>query len=228
MNILLCGGTGTIAHYCLKHYVSENSLFVLTSHPEKVLIHENLQVFPCDFNNPEDTLKTLDKILLRHNIGAIISISGINNGETFEKVTSKGVQETFLINALVPFLIIQRVASYWRCSQQEGNIIIISSIKAFEASANPSYGASKAALEHFCKTIAKNCGSFLKINTIALSPLIETANTMTSEKKTSYLSKIARKRFCKDQDFLNLIDFLLKENTYINGQTIRCDGGYNL
>ena len=229
MHILLTGGTSDIAKSCCRYLADKHHLLVLSSHPENIEQKNNIKIYRSDFNYPEQCLKTVKSVLKEEKIDAIINISGINNKEKFGSVSVQGVIETFLINTITPYLLTEMIINDWIKHKTSGNVINISSIKASEASSNPSYGASKIALEHFSKTIAKNVGKYnIKINNIALSPLYSTAEKMPKQKKLQYLQKISQQRFCSIDDILSLIEFLLTSNTYINGQTIKLDGGYNL
>lgn len=229
MHILLTGGSSVISKGCCQYFSANHRIIVLSSHPDNIKQESNIKIYKTDFIHVQETLETIENILINEKIDALINVSGINNGENFGAITSQGIIETFLINTITPYLITEKIVNYWIKHKIFGNIINISSVKAHEASANPSYGASKIATEHFTKTIAKNVGKYnIKINNIALSPILSTAESMPLLKQKQYLNKISQQRFCSTDDILPLIEFLLLHNTYINGQTINVDGGYNL
>ena len=113
--------------------------------------------------------------------------------------------------------------------QKEGRIINISSISGLMG--NPgqvNYSSSKAALNGFTKSLAKELGSRnITVNCIAPG-YIETDMTsyIDENQKKKLLETIPLKRLGKSEDVAKLVSFLSSnEASYITGQTISIDGG---
>ena len=113
--------------------------------------------------------------------------------------------------------------------QKEGRIINISSISGLMG--NPgqvNYSSSKAALNGFTKSLAKELGSRnITVNCIAPG-YIETDMTsyIDENQKNKLLETIPLKRLGKSEDVAKLVSFLSSnEASYITGQTISIDGG---
>ena len=112
---------------------------------------------------------------------------------------------------------------------KEGRIINISSISGLMG--NPgqvNYSSSKAALNGFTKSLAKELGSRnITVNCIAPG-YIETDMTsyIDENQKKKLLETIPLKRLGKSEDVAKLVSFLSSnEASYITGQTISIDGG---
>ena len=110
-----------------------------------------------------------------------------------------------------------------------GRIINISSISGLMG--NPgqvNYSSSKAALNGFTRSLAKEVGSRnITVNCIAPG-FIDTDMTsyLNENEKTEILKKIPLKKFGRPEDISKLAMFLISdEASYITGQTISIDGG---
>ena len=90
------------------------------------------------------------------------------------------------------------------------------------------YSSSKAALNGFTRSLAKEVGSRnITVNCIAPG-FIDTDMTsyLNENEKTEILKKIPLKKFGRPEDISKLAMFLISdEASYITGQTISIDGG---
>ena len=112
---------------------------------------------------------------------------------------------------------------------RSGRIINISSVVS--ASGNPgqtNYAASKAGIEGFTRSLAKEIGSRgITVNAVAPG-FIDTDMTsaLTEAQVESLLSQIPLRRLGKPDDIASLVGFLVsKEANYITGETIHVNGG---
>ena len=112
---------------------------------------------------------------------------------------------------------------------RNGRIINISSISGLMG--NPgqvNYSSSKAALNGFTKSLAKELGSRnITVNSVAPG-FIETDMTsfLDDSAKKDVIETIPLKRLGKPEDVAELVMFLASEEaSYITGQTISIDGG---
>ena len=113
--------------------------------------------------------------------------------------------------------------------QRSGKIVNIASVIGVTGNAGQSnYGASKAGIIGFTKSIAKEVGS-RGINVNAVAPgFIETDMTdiLSEEIKDNLLTNIPLKQLGKPKDVANTVAFLCREDSkYITGQVINVDGG---
>ena len=112
---------------------------------------------------------------------------------------------------------------------RSGRIVNISSVVS--ASGNPgqtNYAASKAGIEGFTRSLAKEIGSRgITVNAVAPG-FIDTDMTsaLTEAQVESLLSQIPLRRLGKPDDIASLVGFLVsKEANYITGETIHVNGG---
>ena len=112
---------------------------------------------------------------------------------------------------------------------REGRIINISSISGLMG--NPgqvNYSSSKAALNGFTKSLAKEVGSRnITVNNVAPG-FIETDMTsyLQDDAKEEIINSIPLQRLGNVNDVSELVHFLASDNaSYITGQTISVDGG---
>jgi 3-oxoacyl-[acyl-carrier protein] reductase len=110
-----------------------------------------------------------------------------------------------------------------------GKIINISSISGLDAKpGNVAYGASKAAMIAFTRTLSAELSSHgIKVNCIAPG-LIETKMATLMEDKALKLmiEESGVGRLAKPMEISNIALFLSSgQSDFINGQTLRVDGG---
>jgi 3-oxoacyl-[acyl-carrier protein] reductase len=110
-----------------------------------------------------------------------------------------------------------------------GKIVNIASISGLDAKpGNVAYGASKAALIAFTRTLSAEMSSYgINVNCIA-SGLIETkmATMMEGKALKLMIEESGAGRLAKPKEISNIVLFLSSDQSdFINGQTLRVDGG---
>ena len=110
-----------------------------------------------------------------------------------------------------------------------GKIVSISSIWGSRpASCEAAYAASKAAVESFTKSFAKEVGSLgITVNAIAAGMIDTKMNSCFSpEEKAAFTENLAVKRIGTPEDVANAALFLTGEGaSYITGAVLAVDGG---
>ncbi|KAG1440001.1 hypothetical protein G6F56_012083 [Rhizopus delemar] len=133
-------------------------------------------------------------------------------------------------NLLGTMRLTQHVAKSMMRKRKGGCIINISSVIGLEGNiGQTAYGASKAGLVGFTKSLSKELGP-LQIRVNAIAPgFIETDMTMNinQDQKSKILSGISLKRFGKVQDVALAAQFIA-ESDYIHGQVLTIDGGLTI
>jgi len=125
-----------------------------------------------------------------------------------------------------------RVAHKHMIKQRSGSIINMSSVVGVSGNAGQSnYGASKAGLIGFTKSIAKELGS-RSVRCNALAPgFIETEMTakLTDEIRKNWIDDIPLKRPGTPDDVANAALFLASDlSSYVTGQVLQVCGGLNM
>ena len=91
---------------------------------------------------------------------------------------------------------------------------------------NPAaYSTSKAALIYLTKWLSKAMGPNIRVNSISPGGV---ENNQSSKFKKQYLKKISLKKMIHPIDIINVVKFLMSENSIkITGQNFLVDGGWN-
>ena len=114
-------------------------------------------------------------------------------------------------------------------NQNEGTIINISSIvglRGFKGTAV--YGATKAALDGFTRSLARELGSKgIRVNSIAPGFMdTDMTKNMTERKKAQIIRRTPLGRLGRVEDVTGIVKFLLSsEAGFITGQSFVVDGG---
>jgi 3-oxoacyl-[acyl-carrier protein] reductase len=111
-----------------------------------------------------------------------------------------------------------------------GRIVNVSSLAAFSGSAGQTnYSAAKGAIVSFTKSLAAEVAAYgVTVNCIAPG-FVETEmiSFLTREVRDDFMKRIPARRFGRPEDISPLVSFLCTDGaSYLNGQTIRVDGGF--
>jgi 3-hydroxyacyl-CoA dehydrogenase / 3-hydroxy-2-methylbutyryl-CoA dehydrogenase len=150
----------------------------------------------------------------------------------FEKVWRVNTYGAFNVSKHAAKLMIENASKNKELENPDnGCIIFVSSVSGIEGRMGKiAYSMSKAALIGMTLPMARDLGQWkIRVNTIA--PLmIETpmiADWKNSDTGQKLMECIPLKKFGKPQNVSELIEFLIK-NDFMNGETIRIDGGGRL
>lgn len=133
----------------------------------------------------------------------------------------------FAVNARSVFL-----ASKWAARNMiyGGKIVSISSIwGSHPASCEAAYAASKAAVESFTKSFAKEVGSLgITVNAIAAGMIDTKMNArFTADEKAAFIETLALNRIGTVDDVANAALYLTGEGaSYVTGAVLAVDGGF--
>jgi len=171
-----------------------------------------------------ETVKKFGRIdVLVNNAGVYIH----NEAAEFDE---KSWNETLDTNLKSVMLCTKEAVSEMQ-KQKSGTIVNISSIYGAAIFAGaPAYGASKAGIIFLTKRFAKEFGPNIRVNAIAPG-IIDTDMTAgdTEENRQKYSQETPLKRMGKPEEIAKTALFLASEDSsYITGDVIIADGGYNL
>ena len=162
-------------------------------------------------------------------VDILVNNAGVAHGGLFQMTAMSKIREVFEINLFSHMTLTQLLLRYM-IKRGGGSIINIASISGIDLLAgNCAYGVSKAALIAFTQTLAAECGeNGVRVNAIAPS-LVNTQMAELMEEKAgkAMLAASAMKRFAEPAEIANIAVFLASNKaSFINGQTIRADGGH--
>ncbi len=187
--------------------------------------------FLCDVSNPGQVKNTFDAIILQFPaVHALVNNAGIAifkpaedlSFEEWSAVMSTNLDGTFLCSqACLPALV-----------PAKGSIVNIASISGMRASTlRIAYGTSKAAIMHLTKQQAVEYGNKgVRANAVSPGPVeTEMAKQVHSaDIRTSYKDAIPLARYGTTEEIADTVYFLCSpEASYINGQIIAADGGFD-
>lgn len=176
--------------------------------------------------NRIDRFIKIVKNITKNKLDYLVLNTGITDKSNFKNITLKNWQKVFNTNVNIPFYLIQNLKSILRIN---GRIIFIGSILGlYPHGSSISYGVSKGCLPILSKYLVKEF--MLKRVTInVISPgFVETRwhKNKSLVRIESIKNKIALKRFANVKE-ISKVCLSLINNSYINGQNIIIDGGYN-
>ena len=164
----------------------------------------------------------------------LINNAGANETGSIDTVTIENWDKVLNVNLRAGFFLIQQLLPQLRAAataEDPARILNIGSIGGLHIpnwDAFP-YGASKAAVHHMTRALAKRLGrDHVTVNAIAPGPFpSRLTDTGSSAVKKSVQTYIPLGRPGEPQDIEGLVVFLAsRAGAYVNGATIPLDGGY--
>lgn len=158
----------------------------------------------------------------------------VNNASCFYKTSVNDVNESSWnhildTNLKAPFFLAQLAAPYLKT--QLGSIINIVDIHAEKPLLDyPIYTISKAGLGMLTKTLARELGPEIRVNSVSPGAIIwpEGHNKLSPQLKQKIISHTALKRHGGPKEIAKAVLFLVRDADYITGQDIAVDGGRSL
>lgn len=225
--VLVSGGTKGIGGAIVTKFLDEGYSVIATTRDKtkaKILEHKNLTVENLDLSSKSSISEFQEKVE-SFKPSILINNAGVTKDNLFLRMSENDWTEVIETNLngtyrLTKIFLKDMIKNKW------GRIINIGSVSGLMG--NPgqtNYASSKAALEGFTRSLAKEIGS-RNITVNLVSPgFINTDMTsgLTIEKLES---QIPLGRMGNPSDVASLVAFLASEGAgYITGQTLVVDGG---
>jgi NAD(P)-dependent dehydrogenase (short-subunit alcohol dehydrogenase family) len=185
----------------------------------------------CDVADAEGVARALATVAEKfRRLDALVNNAGIAIFKPILDVTYEDWSRVLAVNLTGPFLCTQAAAPLMRDSGG-GAIVNITSISGLRASTlRATYGTSKAGLAHLTQQQAVELASLgIRVNAVAPGPVdTEMAKAVhTPEIRAAYHDAIPLNRYGLEQELAEAIFFLCSDRaSYITGQTIAVDGGF--
>ena len=224
--VIVTGGNRGIGKGIVLSLLDQGYLVLATSRDSKKfdMSHRNLEVTNLDVCD-QASIDNFQKIVNDFDPDILINNAGITKDNLFLRMTEDDWAEVIDTNLNSVFRMTKLVVR-GMLKKKWGRIINISSISG--SMGNPgqtNYSASKAGVEAFSRSLAKELGSRnITVNSVAPG-FIQTDMTqgLIDEEITK---KIPLQRVGSVEDVASLINFLVsEESNYITGQTLVVDGG---
>jgi NAD(P)-dependent dehydrogenase (short-subunit alcohol dehydrogenase family) len=192
---------------------------------------ENTIAICCDVADRDGVGKALARIAQEFGrLDALVNNAGIAIFKPILEVTYEDWSRVLAVNLSGPFLCTQAAAPLMR-DGGGGAIVNITSISGLRASTlRAAYGTSKAGLAHLTQQQAIELASLgIRVNAVAPGP-VDTAMAKavhTPEIRAAYHDAIPLNRYGLEEELAEMIFFLCSDRaSYITGQTIAVDGGF--
>lgn len=186
-------------------------------------------VIRCDVSKEEEVSGMLDLAISTFGkIDCLVNNAAIASDNYFYDKTQDEFEKVLKTNLVGPFLTCKYFGMHM-LKQKRGKIINISSTNGIDTNEafSMDYDASKAGLISLTNNFAKALGPHVNVNAVCPG---WTKTDATMEMNPTYIEseteKISLKRFADPSEIADVVLFLASDEAkYINGATIRVDGG---
>lgn len=230
-NIFISGASRGIGKSMAEHFAKSNFNVVGTSRNNFKFDNELENLFPIklDVTSRNDVKNCFDELKSKNLLPDIlINNAGITADQLFLRMSDDDWDNVINTNLTGTFNL-TKIFLKNMIKNKFGRVINISSISGLMG--NPgqvNYSSSKAALNGFTKSLAKEVGSRnITVNCVAPG-FIDTDMTsyIGDNERNEILKQIPLNKFGLPEDISKLVMFLMSdEASYITGQTISIDGG---
>jgi NAD(P)-dependent dehydrogenase (short-subunit alcohol dehydrogenase family) len=235
---LVTGGARGIGLATVKRFLADDWCVALLDIDNDTLNRARAALLPdkviairCDVADPAGVAGAVAQVEQKFGrLDALVNNAGIAIFKPILDVTYEDWSRVLAVNLTGPFLCVQAAAPLMRDSGG-GAIVNITSISGLRASTlRTAYGTSKAGLAHLTQQQAIELASLgIRVNAVAPGP-VDTAMAKavhTPEIRAAYHDAIPLNRYGLEQELAEMIFFLCSDRaSYITGQTIAVDGGF--
>ncbi|PIT77228.1 SDR family NAD(P)-dependent oxidoreductase [Limnohabitans sp. G3-2] len=185
-----------------------------------------------DVSNPEQVQAAADQVMARFGrVDALVNNAGVAVFKPALETTLEEWRHVLSTNLDGAFLCTQAFGAIM-VRQRSGAVVNIASISGLRASTlRLAYGTSKAALIHLTKQYAAEWGNYgVRVNAICPGPVeTDMAKLVHSAAiRADYYDTIPLGRYGSTEEMANTVGFLCSpQASYINGQSIAVDGGFD-
>jgi NAD(P)-dependent dehydrogenase (short-subunit alcohol dehydrogenase family) len=193
---------------------------------------ESVLGIECDVAEPRQVQAAIDRAAARFGrIDVLVNNAGIAVFKPILETTYEEWARVIAVNLTGPFLCTQACAPVM-LANGGGAVVNIGSISGLRASTlRVAYGTSKAALMHLTKQQAAELGERgIRVNAVAPGP-VDTAmarEVHTPDIRADYHDAIPLNRYGSEDEIAAAVAFLCSDAaSYVNGQTLAVDGGFD-
>ena len=161
-------------------------------------------------------------------VDVLVNCAGVAFVDIFQRTTEQKIREVFEINVFSVMTLTQLVLKLM-VRQKKGAIVNVSSIGGLDAyPAHCAYGASKAAIAAFTRTLATETGPMgIRVNAVAPgATATDMIEAFEMKANGNLLKNCAMKRKANPSEIADAVYYLASdEASFVNGQILRVDGG---
>ena len=182
-----------------------------------------------DLGNTDQIKAAISSIIsLKVKIDILVNNAGYASGAYFQMTPISDLEQMMKINFISQVQFTQGISRYMARFKSGSIINMGSTAGLFGDVGMLSYGSSKAAFIFATKTMASELGQYnIRVNANAPSVTkTEMFDQMEESARTKLITSSAFKRAAEPEEVANVALFLASDlSTFVNGQTLRVDGG---
>ena len=182
----------------------------------------------CNVADTEQVREAIDAVVAAFGrIDVLVNNAGITRDRIFHKMTDDEWHAVIDVNLNGVFNTCKYVVPMMR-NQESGSIINISSTSLMGNPGQANYAATKAALQGFTRTLAKELArKNVRMNCVAPAFVdTEMMHAVGEEKLAAMLNGTPAKRLSQPSEIASVVAFLATEDaSWVSGQTIFASGG---
>jgi 3-oxoacyl-[acyl-carrier protein] reductase len=182
----------------------------------------------CDVSNKDDVHNAVAKVLEAFGtIDILVNNAGITRDAMFHKMTEEQWDQVMSVNLKSMFYLCKQIVPVMR-DKNYGKIVNISSTSALGNVGQANYAASKAAVQGFTKTLAKELGP-RNITCNAIAPgyiFTDMLSAVPQDLLETWKKEIPLRRFADPGELAGVVCFLSSdESSFLTSQCIYVSGG---
>lgn len=229
--VVITGTSKGIGKSLAIYYLSKNCIVIGCSRSKSLISYKNYRHFELDICDEKAVVNMIRSIKKEFGkIDILLNNAGIASMNHFITTSYQSVKNIFATNFFGTFLFTREVSKVMM-KQKFGRVVNYTTIaKPLRLEGEAIYAASKAAIENFTQTIAKELAPYkITVNAIGPTPIqTDLIKAVPKNKIDELLNKQAIKRFGTFEDIINVVDFFCDEKSdFITGQIIYLGGVNN-
>jgi len=229
--IVITGTSKGIGQALANYYLENEDIVIGCSRNEASINHKNYRHFSLEVNDEKAVIKMIRVIKKEFGkIDILLNNAGMASMNHLLTTSVSSVEKIFATNFLGTFIFTREVAKVMM-KQKYGRVVNYTTVaSALRLEGEAIYAASKAAIENFTQTSAKELALYnITVNAIGPTPIkTDLIKAVPKEKIDELLAKQAIKRFGEFDDIKNVIDFFIsKKSDFVTGQIIYLGGVSN-
>lgn len=228
LNYIITGTRKGLGKELAEYYLAQGHNVAGCSRGKKSIEHDNYLHFELDVADERAVMKMVRQVKKQFgSVDILLNNAGIAAMNHLLTTPYGNVKNVFSTNFFGTFLLTREVSKVMM-KMKKGSIVNYTTVAVpLDLAGEAVYAASKAAIESFTRTSAKELGEFgIRVNAIGPTPVYtDLVRNIPKNKLDELLEQQIIHRFGETEDVRNVIDFFNQEaSNFITGQIIYLGG----